>query len=137
MSTNIERWHPSANIGIRKMVFGEIGDVVPVHFHNFAHTMYCVKGELLVDVLDEADTVLVSRVLAPGESAVIDADKRHRVTALKPGSEGDCIFAHRTPQGDVVQEYTGWEEAHMNRANSPTPDIMAALSRGENTHGVS
>jgi hypothetical protein len=26
--------------------------------------------------------------------------------------EAWCIYSHRTPQGDVVQEYTGWEGAY-------------------------
>jgi hypothetical protein len=24
----------------------------------------------------------------------------------------DCVYAHHTPQGDVVQEYTGWNGAY-------------------------
>lgn len=28
-------------------------------------------------------------------------------------AEYSCLYAHRTPQGDVVQEYTGWPEAYQ------------------------
>lgn len=134
MSTNIERWHPRANIGIRKMVFDAAGDSTELHFHNFAHTLYCTRGSLLAEVTEGGP--LLRQVLKPGDSVVIEAERKHRVTALIEGSQGDCIFAHRTPQGEVVQEYTGWDEAHLNRSDAPTPAILAALASGEDTHGV-
>lgn len=34
--------------------------------------------------------------------------RRHNLTQQRNW----CIYAHRTPQGDVVQEYTGWEPAY-------------------------
>ena len=43
---------------------------------------------------------------------LIKAGVAHRITALRDGTIGHCIYAHRTPQGDVVQEYTGWAPAY-------------------------
>lgn len=129
MSVNIERWHPRANIGIRKMKFGAAGDSVPLHYHNFAHTLYCVRGPLLAEVLDSDDTVILSKVLDAGDSVIIEAEYRHRITSLADNAEGDCIFAHRTPQGEVVQEYIGWDEGHLNRDCPPTKEILAALAK--------
>lgn len=129
MSTNIERWHPRANIGIRAMTFGAVGDSTDLHHHFFAHTLYCVKGSLLAEVLDGEP---LRQVLKPGDSVVIEANLRHRVTALLEGSEGHCIFAHRNPQGEVVQQYTGWDYAHLNTDRAPTPETLARLANGEN-----
>lgn len=117
MSTNIERWHARANIGVRKMVFGGAGDSVGLHFHFFPHVLYCVRGSLLAEVVDGGPPL--RQVLKPGDTLVIEAERRHNITALQPGSEGDCIFAHRNPQGEVVQEYTGWEDAHLNTDHPP------------------
>ncbi len=36
----------------------------------------------------------------------------HRITALEDGTIYHCIYAHRTPQGDVVQEYDGWAKGN-------------------------
>lgn len=33
--------------------------------------------------------------------------------AMDDRSIGHCIYAHRTPQGDVVQEYDGWTPGYV------------------------
>jgi hypothetical protein len=103
----------SGNIYVREMAFEHAGDHVNGHAHNFDHTTYCVRGALLIEHLDATDSsvVLASTTLRAGEPgawALIKADALHRITALADGSLGHCIYAHRTPQGEVVQEYTGW-----------------------------
>lgn len=47
-----------------------------------------------------------------GDYVLIKAGVRHSLFALTPGAEWDCIYTHRTPQGDVSQAPTGWEEAY-------------------------
>lgn len=103
------------NIFIRPMTFAKAGDVVAGHAHKFDHTTYCARGALLVESLDEAGKVKQSAELRASEGlgwALIKAGVIHRITAMEDGSIGHCIYAHRTPQGDVVQEYTGWAPAY-------------------------
>ena len=38
---------------------------------------------------------------------------KDRITALEDNSLGHCVYAHRTPQAEVVQEYTGWGPSYV------------------------
>ena len=103
------------NIFIREMRFAKKGDVVDGHSHNFDHTTYCVRGGLLVEKLDKAGEAIASAEVQAAEGMnwiLILANVAHRITALEDGSLGHCVYAHRTPQGKVVQEYTGWGPAY-------------------------
>lgn len=104
----------SGNIFIREMRFAKAGDATSGHEHNFDHTTYCVRGALRVEALNADDTVAQTTILRATDGlcwALIKAGVRHRVTALEDLSIGHCIYSHRTPQGDVTQEYTGWYKA--------------------------
>lgn len=101
----------SGNLFIRPMSFEAVGDVVDGHEHNFDHTTYVVRGGLLIESLNEDGTVRksVRKFAKDGHNWVlIKADVKHRTTALEANSLGHCVYAHRTPQGDVVQVYDGW-----------------------------
>lgn len=102
------------NIFIREMRLEKAGNIIAGHEHNFDHTTYCARGAMRVESLNADGTVK--------DSTEIDADKglswvlilagvRHRITALRDNTIGHCIYAHRTPQGEVVQKYTGWQPA--------------------------
>lgn len=100
------------NVFIREMVLDRAGQVVDGHAHNFDHTTYCARGSMRVDRLADDGGVVDQvelRADAPVKAWVlIKAGVRHRITALQDGTIGHCIYAHRTPQGDVVQAHTGW-----------------------------
>lgn len=105
----------SGNIFIREMRFDRAGDVVHGHTHTFDHTTYCARGGLLIEKMD-GDTVIASTEVRATDGlnwVLIRAEDKHRITALEDGSLGHCIYAHRTPQGEVVQEYTGWGPAYV------------------------
>lgn len=105
----------SGNIFIREMAFENAGDVVDGHVHNFDHTTYVARGALRIEKLDSDGRVIaaVDKRASDGQNwLLIKAEARHRITALEDGSVGHCIYAHRTPQGDVVQERTGWDRAY-------------------------
>jgi hypothetical protein len=36
----------------------------------------------------------------------------HEITSTAPGTICWCVYSHRTPQGEVVEQYTGWEDAY-------------------------
>ncbi len=106
----------SGNIFIRPMRFEKAGDVVEGHTHNFAHTTYIVRGTVQIDQLDSDGSVMrsVLKRASDGQNWVlIKPDACHRLTALEDNSLGHCIYAHRTPQGDVVQEYDGWMAGYV------------------------
>jgi len=106
----------SGNIFMREMRFEKAGQVVNGHTHNFDHTTYVVKGALRIEQLGENDEVLrsVEKRAADGQNwALIRKGVKHRITALEDYSLGHCIYAHRDPQGEVCQEYQGWEGAYV------------------------
>ena len=106
----------SGNIFVREMRFGEAGDVVQGHAHNFDHTTYIAKGGLRIEHLAADGSVVraVEKRASDGRNWVlIKAGVTHRITALEDHSIGHCIYAHRTPQGGIVQEYDGWSPAYV------------------------
>jgi hypothetical protein len=44
---------------------------------------------------------------------LIKAGVKHRITALEVDTVAHCIYAHRNPQGDIVQECDGWGDAYV------------------------
>lgn len=103
----------SGNVFIRPMRFEQAGDVVDGHAHNFDHTTYVVRGALRIEALDAEGKVVRSVDRTAGNWVLIKAGVVHRLTALEDHSMGHCIYAHRTPQGDIVQEWDGWEKAYV------------------------
>ena len=98
------------NIFIREMRFDKAGQIVDGHAHNFDHTTYVAHGAALIEALADDDSVLRSVVKRASDGfnfVLIAAGVRHRITALEP-SVLHCIYAHRNPQGDVVEHYDGW-----------------------------
>lgn len=99
------------NIFIREMIFNKAGDTVQGHTHNFDHTTYVAKGGLRIESLNDDDSVRDSADHYATDGLawfLIKAEVKHRITALEDGSIGHCIYSHRTPQGEIVQEWTGW-----------------------------
>jgi quercetin dioxygenase-like cupin family protein len=106
----------SGNVFIREMVFGKAGEIVKGHAHNFDHTTYVVRGAMRIERLaaDGAVEKTIDKRAADGRNWVlIKAGVHHRITALEDDSMGHCIYAHRAPQGDVVQEFDGWETGYV------------------------
>lgn len=94
------------------------GDVVEGHAHNFDHATFVYKGRVRVERLS-ADGSVERAVEVSADDGfgrnfiLIKAGTIHRITSLQDGSRAVCIYAHRTPQGEVVQEWTGWEPAYV------------------------
>ena len=106
--------HALGNIFIRPGELGSPGTSVEGHKHNFDHVTYCVRGRLRIDAaLPNGERV--SREIGaadPHPYVLIRAGIEHRLTSLEEGTAYHCIYAHRTAQGDVVQDYTGWPAAY-------------------------
>lgn len=106
----------SGNIYIREMRFEKVGEVVEGHAHNFDHTTYCIRGALRVEKLDAQGKVVQAVTIKATDGhnwVLIKAGVCHRITAVEDNSMGHCIYSHRTPQGDVVEQYDGWPGAYV------------------------
>lgn len=109
----------------------ETGAVVEGHKHNFDHTTFFSSGlwkvECFGDVFDSNGKVLLDangrpqrvklrevtiRGGAPHAFLLIDADKYHTLTLLEGPGCYACLFSHRTTEGEVTPEYTGWHAAY-------------------------
>lgn len=93
------------NVFIRPMTFAKAGDVVEGHAHNFDHVTYVVRGALQFTA---GGRVVVKRASDGHNFVLIRAGVTHQINALEDESLGHCVYSHRSPQGDVVQEYDGW-----------------------------
>lgn len=101
----------SGNILIRPNFFGKAGEVIQGHKHNFDHTSFVIKGSVRVRATTP-DGRKLDKVFKAGQHFLVLAEVDHEITALEDNTEFFCIYSHRTPQGDVVQEVTGWDEAY-------------------------
>ena len=43
---------------------------------------------------------------------LVKAQVVHKITALEDNTEYWCVYSHRTPQGEIVQNYTGWPDSY-------------------------
>ena len=105
----------SGNNFIRPMQFIHQGEVVDGHAHNFDHTTYCTRGAVRIEKLDADGTTVQTVELHAVRNynwALIKAGVCHRITALADDSMCHCIYAHRTPQGEIVQQFDGWSPAY-------------------------
>jgi len=106
----------SGNIFIREMNFSLAGESVNGHAHAFDHTTYIACGGLRIEKLDKSGAVVKSIekwATAPHNWVLVKAGVCHRITALADNSRGHCIYSHRTPQGDVVEQYDAWGDAYV------------------------
>lgn len=86
------------------------GQVINGHTHNFDHVSYVTAGAVTVKAGDVTRTI---RATDDKNWLLIRAGVKHEITALEDGTKFDCVYSHRTPQGDVVEEYTGWDAAYV------------------------
>lgn len=114
--------YASGNIYIREMRLAKNGDAIDGHTHNFDHTTYLLSGSVHIErrpagpdgkpLTDKAD-VITLRAEPGGNFALIEAHYHHKITALEDGCLLHCVYAHRSPQGEVVQSPNGWTEAYI------------------------
>jgi hypothetical protein len=89
------------------------GGVVDWHVHkNFAHVSALFIGGVFAQKKSPAGVMLVERELWAPHYLLIEAGHPHRFTSLVDGTVLHCIYAHRSPQGEVVEEYNGWLDAY-------------------------
>lgn len=87
------------------------GEVVEGHTHNFDHTTIFFSGKWKISAVLPDGRTVEQEVTAPAHR-LIRAEVEHRIECLEAG-EFWCVYAHRTPQGDVVQEFNGWGPSYV------------------------
>lgn len=100
----------SGNILVRPMK-RKAGQVVDGHKHNFDHTTIVFTGAVRVKAKLPSGHLIEQEFHAPS-FFLVRKDVEHEITFLEDG-ECWCVYAHRTPQGDVVQVATGWPPAYV------------------------
>lgn len=91
------------------------GQVIHGHAHTFDHVSYVTAGAAHV-VATPPNGERYERTIRASDDRnwlLIRAGVKHEITALEDGTKFDCVYSHRTPQGDVVEEYTGWDAAYV------------------------
>lgn len=98
----------SGNIFIREMCFEKAGEIIKGHAHNFDHTTYVIHGSIKID---RDGDIIIKKSSERKNWILIKAGVKHIITALENDTIAHCIYSHRTPQGEIVQEYDGWMKA--------------------------
>lgn len=139
----------SGNIFIRPNRLVRAGDVIHGHCHNFDHTTIVFRGAVRVRKWTKAVRLDGAPVLVDGEQLwhvvadrefvapahfLVEAEARHEITALRDDTEFWCVYSHRTPQGEIVQNATGWEPAYGCNVGV---ERQVPLVRREPTHSRS
>lgn len=53
-------------------------------------------------------------IFAPiGHALLVTAEAPHELLCLGNDGYAGCVYAHRTPQGDIVQQFTGWPDSYV------------------------
>ena len=102
----------SGNIYIRPNKLEKVGDDREGHTHNFDHTTIFLKGSFHVEATLPNGERIDRDFTAPSH-CLIRADVKHKITALEAESEFWCVYSHRNAQGEIVQEWNGWESNYV------------------------
>lgn len=107
------------NVFVRPNLGYMTGEVCDGHAHNFDHVTFVTRGSFRIDRSSPDGRVDSLIVGGPGSTAyngrwfvLIKADCHHKLTALEDHSDFFCVYAHRDPQGRVIEYYDGWMDAY-------------------------
>jgi hypothetical protein len=118
----------SGNVFIRVMGEGgnglKAGETVGGHTHAFDHTTICFGGDWHVKKWLPDGTLAYEFERAGPFHCLIEKDCRHQFIFLGGADIGwaYCVYAHRTPQGEVSQVQTGWPDAYAATSMPPWED---------------
>lgn len=100
----------SGNVFIRPHRLNK-GEAMDGHKHNFDHTTIVFTGSVRVEATLPDGDVVVRQFTAPSHF-LVRAEVTHRIESLEKGTQIWCVYSHRNPQGEIVQDYDGWEESY-------------------------
>jgi predicted metal-dependent enzyme (double-stranded beta helix superfamily) len=106
----------SGNIFIRKRPMARAGDLSVGHKHNFDHTTIVFRGAVRVrrwaPPATQDDQPSDTKDFHAPAHFLVRAGDIHEITALIDDTEFWCVYSHRDPHGNVVQQDDGWTEAY-------------------------
>ncbi len=108
----------SGNVLIRPMYLHKAGDEIQGHSHNFDHTSIVFYGAVRIEAKAPDGREFAREFKSPrpdwgGPShALIKAEVIHKLIATEDDTIVWCTYAHRNAQGEVVQQYNGWQDAY-------------------------
>lgn len=91
-----------SNVFCRMMNFEKSGDVELGHLHHYDHGTLVSSGELLVEILDDKNNPVESKIFTAPSFIFIAKDKIHRLTATKDNTVAACIHAMRDIDGNIL-----------------------------------
>lgn len=125
MSCSVQQGeYVSGNVFLRTFSLPKAGQSIGDHTHQFDHTTFVETGAVQVRKISPEGVTRTFVVYSKEYRAVrgldrqqpssflVEAKSRHLITALVDDTEVVCIYAHRDPQGGVVQAFTGWQPAY-------------------------
>jgi hypothetical protein len=101
----------SGNIFIRPIHLQMVGQQIKGHTHNFDHTTIILTGSVNI-LVERPDKTTYEQSVAAPNFLLIRAQYKHEITALEENTTLFCVYSHRTPQGTITLEATGWEKAY-------------------------
>lgn len=102
----------SGNIFIRPNELPKKGDTIEGHKHDFDHTTIVYTGAVHVLAKYPDGSTREGDFAAPAHFLVRKGIE-HTITATEPNTVFWCVYSHRTPQGEVSHENTGWQGGYQ------------------------
>ena len=102
----------SGNIYFRPNWLKKIGDKIDGHTHNFDHTTFFVSGRFKVIARKNGVVIAEEEITGPAIRLIL-ADVNHEIIALEENSYFLCVYAHRDPQGNVIERCEGYFRAYQ------------------------
>ena len=100
------------NIHVYPNRFEKAGEKCPGHTHNFDHAMLFLRGEFQGEMKLPSGQIIHRKFIAP-DYCLVKSDVEHEITALTDDALFWCVFSHRDPQGNIIDEYSGNMSAYV------------------------
>lgn len=128
----------TGNIEVRSNVFERPGDQSQGHCHNFDHTSIVFTGKVRVKAEMPSGKIVEQDFIAPAHF-LVKAGIQHSITAIHVSKDEAlaqvdamspedirerlasflsqasivwCVFPHRAPSGEIIDQHIGWTPAY-------------------------
>ncbi len=132
-----------SNVYCRLMHFVNVGDVEIGHYHSYDHGTLISSGEVLVEMLNDDDETLSSKVFTAPALVYIPKNFKHRITSRKENTVAACIHAMRSIEGEILSPDFLVDEKRFADTWEESDDIkdhfhlFTAIKHGINTERFS
>lgn len=91
----------------------QVGVAVGGRSHNFDHLTRIIAGRVHVLAKQPDGTIVWDQDFTAPAEFVVKAHVWHDLTPLTEDAEWHCVFQHRTPAGEPVDVYMGYDAANQ------------------------